>query len=119
MKSNIIERYHLKSPLRVGTLFSGIGAFEEALKQLDIPHEIKFACDNGEIELIPLDDPDIRRVYKDLNRRVRSLDIEEKCKHNHCKSLIAKRNDEIREYCYSLPTKEERTQFVNELYRRY
>lgn len=35
-------------PLRVGTLFSGIGAFEEALKQLRIPHEIVFACDNGE-----------------------------------------------------------------------
>jgi len=119
MKSSIDPQYTLKSPLRVGTLFSGIGAFEEALKQLDIPHEIKFACDTGEIELIPLDDPDIRRVYKDLNRRVRSLDIEEKGKHNHCKSLIAKRNDEIREYCYSLPTKEERTQFVNELYRRY
>lgn len=35
-------------PLRVATLFSGIGAFEEALKQLHIPHEIVFACDNGE-----------------------------------------------------------------------
>lgn len=34
--------------LRIGTLFSGIGAFEEALKQLAIPHEIVFACDNGE-----------------------------------------------------------------------
>ena len=40
-----------KKPIRVGTLFSGIGAFEQALKQLDIPHEIKFACDNGEREL--------------------------------------------------------------------
>lgn len=34
--------------LRVGTLFSGIGAFEQALLQLKIPHEIIFACDNGE-----------------------------------------------------------------------
>lgn len=34
--------------LRVGTLFSGIGAFEQALKQMKIPHEIVFACDNGE-----------------------------------------------------------------------
>ena len=63
MRSNIDPQYTLKSPLRVGTLFSGIGAFEEALKQLDIPHEIKFACDNGEIELIPLDDPDIPYVF--------------------------------------------------------
>ncbi len=35
-------------PLKVGTLFSGIGAFEQALKQLGIEHEIVFACDNGE-----------------------------------------------------------------------
>ena len=34
--------------LREGTLFSGIGAFEQALKQMKIPHEIVFACGNGE-----------------------------------------------------------------------
>ena len=37
--------------LKVGTLFSGIGAFEHALKQLGIPHMIQFACDCGEREL--------------------------------------------------------------------
>lgn len=37
--------------LKVGTLFSGIGAFEHALNQLDIKHDILFACDNGEREL--------------------------------------------------------------------
>ena len=34
--------------LRVATVFSGIGAAEEALKQMGIDHEIVFACDNGE-----------------------------------------------------------------------
>lgn len=37
--------------IRVGSVFSGIGAFEHALKQLGIEHEILFACDNGEREL--------------------------------------------------------------------
>ena len=37
--------------LRVATVFSGIGAAEEALRQLGIPHEIVFACDNGERNL--------------------------------------------------------------------
>ena len=37
--------------LKVGTLFSGIGAFEHALHQLGIEHQIQFACDNGEREL--------------------------------------------------------------------
>ena len=37
-----------KKTLTVGTLFSGIGAFEHALIQLGIEHKILFACDCGE-----------------------------------------------------------------------
>lgn len=36
--------------LKIATVFSGIGALEESLKQLKIPHVIQFACDNGERE---------------------------------------------------------------------
>lgn len=38
----------MKDKLRIATVFSGIGAAEQALKQLGIKHEIVFACDNGE-----------------------------------------------------------------------
>ena len=34
--------------LNVATVFSGIGAVEQALKQLKVKYKIKFACDNGE-----------------------------------------------------------------------
>lgn len=34
--------------IRLATVFSGIGAAEQALKQLGVEHEIVFACDNGE-----------------------------------------------------------------------
>lgn len=34
--------------LKVATVFSGIGAFEQSLLKLNIPHEIVFACDTGE-----------------------------------------------------------------------
>lgn len=34
--------------IRVATMFSGIGAVEFALKRLNVPHEIVFACDNGD-----------------------------------------------------------------------
>lgn len=40
-----------KKTLNVATVFSGIGAFEWALKRLNIPHNIVFACDNGEREI--------------------------------------------------------------------
>ncbi len=34
--------------VRIATVFSGIGAAEQALKQMGVDHEIVFACDNGE-----------------------------------------------------------------------
>jgi len=37
--------------LKVASIFSGIGAFEFALKRMGINHEIIFACDNGEKEV--------------------------------------------------------------------
>ena len=37
--------------INIGTVFSGIGAPEQALKKLGIKTNILFACDNGEIEL--------------------------------------------------------------------
>lgn len=51
-KSKNCQEFAYKGkPLRVGTLFSGIGAFEHALELLSIPHELVFACDNGGIIL--------------------------------------------------------------------
>lgn len=37
-----------KKQLCIGTLLSGIGAFGQALLRLGIPHQIVFACDDGE-----------------------------------------------------------------------
>lgn len=42
---------HSMKTLNVATVFSGIGSFEFALRRMGIPHEIVFACDNGEIEI--------------------------------------------------------------------
>lgn len=37
--------------IKIGTIFSGIGSVEHALDEMGIPHEIVFACDNGERKL--------------------------------------------------------------------
>ena len=37
--------------LKLGTVFSGIGAIEQALIRLNIDYEIEFACDNGDIQI--------------------------------------------------------------------
>ena len=58
----------MEKEIKVGTLFSGIGAFEHALNQLGIKHRIQFACDNGEREL-PL-------TYRNLFDWIRFLDYQ-------------------------------------------
>ena len=52
--------------LRVASVFSGIGAFEFALKRMNIHHKIIFACDNGGIEL-PLDTDEQRLIISKLS----------------------------------------------------
>ena len=103
----------------VGTLFSGIGAFEEALKQLHLPHQIRFACDNGEIEFIPFQDAKVRKEYKDLEHRLKSLNDEERFRYNYLKSESARIIEELRRRCYAMPNNAERTRFINQLYVQF
>lgn len=74
VKSNLIEsemkigkKKGEKKLLRVGTLFSGIGAFEQALKQMKIKHKIVFACDNGE-RYLKATEEEIRKYAKSLGK---------------------------------------------------
>lgn len=52
--------------LRVGTVFSGIGSFEWALKRMDVDYEICFACDNGDIELCDINEEDELKKIKNM-----------------------------------------------------
>ncbi len=38
--------------IRLATVFSGIGAIEHALDRMGIEHNIVFACDNGDVEIL-------------------------------------------------------------------
>ena len=50
--------------LKLGTVFSGIGAIEQALIRLGIDHEIEFACDNGDIEIDVDYDKELKKIKK-------------------------------------------------------
>lgn len=43
------DSFATKTPLRLATVFSGIGAIEQALLRTHLKHEIVFACDNGDL----------------------------------------------------------------------
>lgn len=59
--------------LRLATVFSGIGAIEYALDKLNIPHDIIFACDNGERRL--------RTSYDDIELATSNMNNAEKNKY--------------------------------------
>lgn len=50
--------------LKLGTIFSGIGAIEQALIRLGIDHEIEFACDNGDIDVDIDYDKELKKIKK-------------------------------------------------------
>ena len=53
----------MKDVLNIATVFSGIGAPEQALHKLRIKHKIVFACDNGEIEI----KKDVNEIRKEIS----------------------------------------------------
>lgn len=53
--------------IRLGTLFSGIGAIEQALNLMNVNHANVFACDNGELDLKLLSG-DKQKEYDELRK---------------------------------------------------
>ncbi len=53
-----------RNKLKLATLFSGIGAIEQALIRSNIPYEIKFACDNGDIEIEYNQKEEFKKIQK-------------------------------------------------------
>lgn len=54
--------------IKIATLFSGIGSFEQAIKKLNVKHEIIFACDNGE-RYVDIDDSTHLKLLKMPNHK--------------------------------------------------
>jgi len=71
--------------MKLGTVFSGIGAIEEALKQFNIDFDTVFACDNGERNLDvsfeeicknnPYDQTNINRYVNELYESTKKINF--------------------------------------------
>lgn len=55
--------------IRLATVFSGIGSIEFALKRLNIPYDIVFACDNGERDDVIIDYEKEFKIIKNLSSK--------------------------------------------------
>lgn len=107
--------------MRLATVFSGIGAIEQALRRLNIPYEIVFACDNGDVELSLLEGDELKE-YTRL-RKLRSKKTLKKREDEVKLEKLGVRENEIaealREDIRNLPSKEEKKLFVDNLYKTH
>ena len=54
--------------IRLATVFSGIGAIEHAMQRMHIEHELVFACDNGDVDVLSKEvDVDIDEIENEIN----------------------------------------------------
>ena len=106
-----------KQFIRLGTLFSGIGAIEQALSIMKIRHMIIFACDNGELELklLPLS---IQKEYEILKKNARYRIKSQESK--KIMSIIKEEQKIIEDYALkirNLTSISEKRKFVDDLYK--
>lgn len=63
--------------IKLATVFSGIGAIEHALDRMGLEHEIVFACDNGDVDIlskpISCDIQEIENELKELDTIICSI----------------------------------------------
>lgn len=108
-----------KNFIRLGTLFSGIGAIEQALNLMNIEHANVFACDNGELELKLLPG-EKQKEYDKLKKIARyRITAEEK---KRLAELVHAEQKIIEDYAQrvaELPTKVEKKNFVDNLYDEF
>ena len=98
--------------IRLGTLFSGIGAIEQALLRMGEEHINVFACDNGEIELKMLPD-DLQEEF-DVLKKIPRYRITDEQK-NRLAELVEIEQQEIERVAAlvaNLPTIAEKQQYV-------
>ena len=106
--------------MKLATVFSGIGAIEQALHRLGINYEIVFACDNGDVELNLLEGQELEEYTKLKKlRSKKQLKIEDDIV--RLEELGKKENqiaEDIRNKIQSMPSKIDKKNYVDELYKK-
>ncbi len=105
--------------MRLATVFSGIGAIEQALIRLGISFDIAFACDNGDVELNLLSGDDLIE-YKRLTKLRSKKQLKAKNEIEELSKLISKEQafaETLREKVRNMSSKDEKREFVEQLYK--
>ena len=106
--------------MRLATVFSGIGAIEQALHRMGINYEIVFACDNGDVELNLLEGQELED-YTELKKLRSKKQLKKQEDIDRLEELGKKENqlaENIRRKIQLMPNKIEKKEFVDNLYKK-
>ena len=106
--------------MKLATVFSGIGAIEQALHRMGIDYEIVFACDNGDVELNLLEGQELEDYTKLKKLRSKKQlkkqeDIDRLEKFGKKENQIA---ENIRNKIQLMPNKIDKKKFIDDLYKK-
>lgn len=106
--------------MKLATVFSGIGAIEQALHRMGIDYEIVFACDNGDVELNLLEGEELEE-YTRL-KKLRSKKQLKKLEDIELLEILGKKENQIAEDIRSkiqlMPNKIDKKKYVDDLYKK-
>lgn len=105
--------------IKLATVFSGIGAIEQALRRMGIDYTIVFACDNGDVELNLLDGEELEDYVrlKKLRSKKQLKNVDDVVRLEY----LGKRENEIAEetriHLHGFQNKFAKKKFVDDLYK--
>ena len=105
--------------MKLATVFSGIGAIEQALHRMGIDYEIVFACDNGDVELNLLEGKELEE-YTRLKKLRSKKQLKKQEDINQLEELGKKENqiaENIRSKIQLMHNKIDKKKVVDELYK--
>ena len=105
--------------MKLATVFSGIGAIEQALHRMGIDYDIAFACDNGDVELNLLEGKELEE-YTRLKKLRSKKQLKKQEDIDRLEILGKKENqiaEDIRSKIQLMPNKIDKKKYVDELYK--
>lgn len=106
--------------MKLATVFSGIGAIEQALHRMGIDYEIVFACDNGDVELNLLDGDELEE-YTILKKQRSKKQLKKQEDVDRLEKLGEKEiqiAEDIRNQIQLMPNKIDKKKYVDDLYKK-
>ena len=106
--------------MKLATVFSGIGAIEQALHRMGIDYEIVFACDNGDVELNLLEGKELEE-YTRLKKQRSKKQLKKQEDIDRLEILGKKENqiaEDIRSKIQLIPNKIDKKKYVDDLYKK-